>query len=44
MQFGDRVTENTPMSVGGATTLNLGSLHFEKKVQQLNMVLKRHEK
>lgn len=30
--------------MGGATTLNVESVYFEKKVQQLKMVLKRHGK
>lgn len=41
MQFSGRITENTPISIGEPATLNLRSLYFEKKVQQLKMVLKR---
>lgn len=35
-----QVTENTPIFTGVAT-LNLGSLYFEKKMQQLKMMLKK---
>lgn len=38
MQFRGRITENTPISIGELATLNLRSLYFEKKVQQLKMV------